>query len=446
MMKYIEMAIGRQQQRLLLTFLVCFHIVICCVSLAYLANSRVPSDIKLYYDEARLYRAVATVAAFALVSPVFAFARFSFGYFLGFYFYTMVLGFLWISCFTKFNYDHSTAVFSAVASAVAFILPALLITSPIRQVYTLSALSLERLLTFILMLAVAMIAIGATYNFRFVPIADIYSFRDQLEFPAVVRYLIGITTSALLPFAFACFLARKDRWRAGAALLLLLLFYPITLSKIALFTPLWLVGIVLASRIFAARTTVVLSLFVPVLLGLALVFIFQKDAMVYFDTVNFRMVAVPSQALDVYHDFFATHELTYFCQIGFLKPIIHCPYQEPLAVVMQKAYGLGNFNASLFATEGIASVGPLLAPIAVLICGLAIALANRLSAGLPDRFILVSGAILPQIFLNVPLTIAMLTHGAGLLFLLWYIMPRAMFEPQPADPSLQARLSTARGA
>jgi hypothetical protein len=37
-----------------------------------------------------------------------------------------------------------------------------------------------------------------------------------------------------------------------------------------------------------------------------------------------------------------------------------------------------------------------------------------------------SGAVLPQYFLNVPLTTALLTHGAGLLFLLWYIMPRTM--------------------
>jgi hypothetical protein len=44
-------------------------------------------------------------------------------------------------------------------------------------------------------------------------------------------------------------------------------------------------------------------------------------------------------------------------------------------------------------------------------------------------FILISGAILPQILLNVPLTITLLTHGAALLFLLWYATPRTMFEP-----------------
>jgi hypothetical protein len=100
---------------------------------------------------------------------------------------------------------------------------------------------------------------------------------------------------------------------------------------------------------------------------------------------------------------------------------------------MARAYQLGNFNASLFATEGIASVGPALAPVVMLGCGLLIALGNRFSAGLPPRFILISGAALPQILLNVPLTIALLTNGAALLFLLWYLTPRAIFEPEGGE-------------
>jgi hypothetical protein len=107
---------------------------------------------------------------------------------------------------------------------------------------------------------------------------------------------------------------------------------------------------------------------------------------------------------------------------------MHCPYQEQLAVVLKREYDLGNFNASLFATEGIASLGTWFAPVAALVGGLVIALGNRLSAGLPPTFILISGAMLPQTLLNVPLTTTLLTHGAALLFLLWYITPRGIFE------------------
>ncbi len=134
--------------------------------------------------------------------------------------------------------------------------------------------------------------------------------------------------------------------------------------------------------------------------------------------------------MDFYNDFFSRHDLTFFCQIRFLKSVISCPYHDQLGIVIKETYPfVGTFNASLFATEGIASVGPWLAPIPVFLCGLVIALANRLSAGLPATFILASGAILPQILLNVPLSITLLTHGAVFLFLLWYITPRSMFEP-----------------
>ena len=141
------------------------------------------------------------------------------------------------------------------------------------------------------------------------------------------------------------------------------------------------------------------------------------------------MVTIPSLAMDYYNYFFSTHELTYFCQITFLKKLISCPYQEPLAVVIYNAFGIGGYlNASLFATEGIASVGPLFAPFSAFACGLIIALANRLSAGLPPSFILTSGGILCQAFLNVPFSTVILTHGAIFLFLLWYLTPRTIFE------------------
>jgi hypothetical protein len=236
-----------------------------------------------------------------------------------------------------------------------------------------------------------------------------------------------MTYSTLLPFAFAGFVARKAYRRAGGVLLLLAFFYPITLTKIALFTPFWLIAMLLLSRLAEARSAVVLSLLVPIASVLLLVFLFGAPAAFLFSIVNLRLGAIPSVAMDVYSDFFSRHELTHFCQVSILKPFMHCPYQEQLGVMMQTVYKLGNFNASLFATEGVASVGIWLAPVSVFLCGLVIALGNRLSAGLPAGFVLISGAIIPHALLNVPLSTVLLTHGAALLFLLWYITPRTIF-------------------
>ena len=296
------------------------------------------------FDTTHLPAAVLSVALFAIVSVLFTVSRFSFGYFLGFYFYTMILGYLWLLEFSRFHYDHTLAAVSAFVSGLAFLVPALFITSPIRKKFILPARAFDYLLSLILILAAAVIAAGALYNFRLVGLADIYDFRAGVGFPAWLSYAIGATSNALLPFAFACFVARRNRWRAAAILLLLLLFYPLTLTKLALFAPLWLLFLALLPRLFDARTSVVLSLFLPLSAGVVLAALVQAGALPqeaisqFFGAVNFRMVAFPSAALDVYSDFFSTHDHTYFCQIWFLKPFMACPYHEYLSILMERTY------------------------------------------------------------------------------------------------------------
>src|SRR5450631_977983 len=147
---------------LLLGLLIAFHIVICCISLIYLAdNDRPvamhPPTFHLFYDAARLYLVIPIIAAFALVSALFLVSGFSFGYFLGFYCYTMVLGYLWLNFFTDLNYDHLLAGFAAAAAAIAFLLPALFISLPIRQIYAPSEQAFGHGLNFILLFGVAIV-------------------------------------------------------------------------------------------------------------------------------------------------------------------------------------------------------------------------------------------------------------------------------------------------
>jgi hypothetical protein len=438
------MADGRLQikERGRLALLICLHIVICCVSLIYVANNDSPvvdpAPFHIFFDPARLHIAVAVIAIFAPLSLVFVFARFSFGYFAGFYLYTMILGYLWLNCFTDLNYDHRAAGLSAAVSAAAFLVAALFVSPTIPRSFALSERNFDLLLIFILVLASATIAVGAIYNFRLVAFTRIYDYRDMLDSPKVLNYLVTIVSGALLPFAFAAFVARGAWWGACAAVLLLLLFYPITLSKLPLFAPVWLGAMLVLSAVFRARTAVVLSLFLPILCGVALHIAFKSPSALYFSTVNLRMIAVPSNAMDIYNDFFSRHDLTWFCQISALKQIMSCPYQEPLWVLMEKAYNLGNLNASLFATEGIASVGLLWAPLSAFACGLIIALGSRMADGLPHGFVLMSGALLPLVLLNVPLSIVLITHGAAILFLLWYITPRSMFKQDSAPSASRA--------
>lgn len=421
-LEHIRLASG---SRVGLSAMLCLHIVACCVSLYFVAH-RQPH---MSYDAAGLYYAIVAVVAFSTLSLLLVVARFSFGYVIGFNLFTMVLGYIWLSNFSRFDYDHRLAAFSAAVSALLFLVPALFVNAPATPVFSLSSRAFERLLMCVLVLSAGTIASASFYNFRLVSVGRIYDFREGLSFPGPLRYLIGIVSTVLLPFAFAGYLAIERRWWAAAAVILLLFFYPITLSKFALFAPIWVIVMVVLSRMFEPRAATILAVLLPMLSGIILAaWSTQGFSEFYFDLVNVRMMATPAGAMDVYNDFFAIHPPTWFCQISFLKPLMSCPYQEPLSVVMEQAYRLGNLNASLFATEGIASVGLYLAPLVALFCGLILSLGNRASAGLPSSFILVSSALLPQAFLNVPFTTVLLTHGAGFLFLLWYSVPRTIFD------------------
>ncbi|MET3908988.1 hypothetical protein ABID59_003334 [Bradyrhizobium sp. S3.3.6] len=414
--------------RPILAVLIALSIAVFCASAVNVSKLYVGYQIG--YDSRALTPALVTVAMFAPVFLLFVVAEFSLGYFVGFYFCSMVLGYLWLTFFTLRTYDHEMARLSAAVSAIVFLLPALFVRSPLPQIRKLSVKSFDRLLLVAFLVCAATVAVGAAYNFRFVSPDDASSLRTD-ALPTSVNYLIGITSGSLLPFLFAYCVARNAFWRAGAVVVLMLLYYPIAVSKMTFFAPAWLIVLVALARFLETRVVAVLSLLLPIVAGV-LLFTFLggsgpvvRFAGAYHLIVNFRLFAVPSLALDLYNEFFAKHELTYFCQINVLKHVIGCPYQDQLGVVMLKYFpGGGTYNASLFTTEGIASVGVLYAPITVFLCGVVIAFGNRASAGLPPSFILVSSGMLAQNLLNVPLSTVLLTHGGALLFLLWYLMPR----------------------
>ncbi|WGR73882.1 MULTISPECIES: hypothetical protein [unclassified Bradyrhizobium] len=420
------------QGRLLLLWI---HLVVCCVSLVYVAQFYGYTG-AVAFAQAQLPTAALVVLLLAAVAVLFARARFSFGYFVGFYLYTLIVGYAWLRVFSKFPYDRALSLASAIASIVAFLVPVLFITGPIKQHVVLSDDAAKKLRLVILMIAAATVAAGTFYNFRLAGIDTIYDFRNALEFPAPLRYAIGITSNALLPFAFASFVTSGERVKAAIALLLLLAFYPITLTKLTFFAPFWLLFLAVVARGFEPRAAILLSLLLPISGGLLLIIPYKLGAIPYelfikyFSAINFRMIAFPSIALDVYNDFFSTHQLTHFCQILLIKTYLGCTYNDPLSVLMSKNYELGNLNASLFATEGIASVGPLAAPVAAAACGLVISLGNRASAGLPPRFVILSGGLLSQVLLNVPLATNLLSNGALIIFILWYVTPRPAFTAQ----------------
>ncbi|WP_456814704.1 hypothetical protein [Bradyrhizobium sp. USDA 4529] len=393
----------------------------------------------------QIFTAMWPLAAFLPLAWLFSACQFSFGYVAAYYSYVMIAGFLWINGFPNYDYNHRAAGLSAFASAGLFLLPALLIRKPLAQPFSLTRSGFNALLIAILVVSLLVIVVAAGYNFHVIDAPaqlreELFraTLRNELQFPPAIRYLLGITSSALLPFAFATFVLQKRYLLAFTSFILLALLFPITLAKMSLFAPFWLAYVALLAALLEARLALVLSVLFPMLIGGVAAVMLGAAGHVLFDVTNFRFMVIPSLAMSVYHDFFARHELTGFCQIGPLKELVSCPYREQLGVVLAKEYHLGNYNGSLFATEGIASVGPALAPVSALFCGVLVAVGNRVSSGLSNRLILISSSILVQAILNVPLSTSLVTHGGGLLFFLWYITPRGVF-PSYGDSTSPVR-------
>jgi len=74
----------------------------------------------------------------AALIPLFALARFSFGYIVGVAFFSLIAGFIWLTYFVGPAYDDVRARWSAAASLLLFLLPVLFQTTRLPPAMVLS--------------------------------------------------------------------------------------------------------------------------------------------------------------------------------------------------------------------------------------------------------------------------------------------------------------------
>ena len=366
--------------------------------------------------------------------PLFILARFSFGYVIGIAFYAMMIGFFFYTYFTSSIYDFVLARWSALASLLLFLLPVLFQTRALPRALALSRPVMDKVVTGLLGLALVVLAVSAAYGFALVGLAESEALRGSFPRPAILNYVIGAIVSAVLPFIFAYFAWHRRYWLAGAAILMSWAYYPVALNKSVLFAGLWLPYLFVVFRCFEPRRAAIIALLLPMLPGIVAYNLIDHDwlspdgavgraALFEIGSVNVRMYAFPTFAMNFYSEFFTNHPVTHFCQIGVIRAIYGCPYPFQLGVVMADAYHMGNLNGSLFATEGIASVGPLWAPVSALVCGLIVSFGNSASARLPAPVVATSAGMAVQALLNTPLSVSLLSNGVLVLWLLWALTP-----------------------
>lgn len=405
----------------ILALLLGAFLILSCVSLTAVLHNSAPGN-------PLFWQAAASVAALALFIPLFIWARFSFGYLIGFNFYCMIAAYMWLNHFIVGGYDHVEARWSVAASLLLLLVPLLFQVRPLKPRFILSPRTMNGLLLGLLAFTLMVLAWNALYGFAFVSTAEADRLRGTLSRPTILSYIDSWLVGALLPFAFAWFATRRRYVPAAVSIVLIAAFYPVLLNKTVAFAGVWLPLLFILFSLIEARRAAVLSLLLPLLAGLIVVWLTELGLpkqiyVLVYGGVNYRMLAFPAMALDRYLDFFASHDLTHFCQIGIIRSFIGCPYQFQLGAEMAQHYDMGNLNGSLFATEGIASVGPIFAPLSALVCGLILSIGNSVSAHLPKRLVATSAGVAMQVLVNVPLSASLLSNGLLLLFLLWYVTP-----------------------
>src|SRR5262249_22149921 len=115
------------------------------------------------------FSAVLTVipaaAALACFLPFFALANFSFGYIIGVVFYGTIAGYVWLSYFSEFEYDHYATRSSAVLSLMTFLLFPLFQRRPARRAFNIPVETMDKALVLALVAAVVVLILDFQFGF-----------------------------------------------------------------------------------------------------------------------------------------------------------------------------------------------------------------------------------------------------------------------------------------
>ena len=199
----------------------------------------------------------------------------------------------------------------------------------------------------------------------------------------------------------------------------------------AMLMPLWIAYIFFMQRFFfrGSVTRYVVTVMTPFLffflLSLALGLEDRKSF--FYDLItltNYRLYSIPAISFNVYYHFFENNPHTYWSHIGVIGNFVRYPYGQPLAVVLQNAYELGNDNASFIETDGIAAAGMVVVPFVSLIFGLVMVGINSCLRGLNITLCTIVMAGVGVVLIDTGIGPALVTNGLALMSIVLMFAPR----------------------
>jgi hypothetical protein len=290
----------------------------------------------------------------------------------------------------SYSYILNGCLFTALALLVA--VPKIFVMKPIEPKFQISD---ARLLPVITAAYVTILGLFF-YTYRdilnFASIDTIYDQRSLFaltEVNIILLYVLGWLSTVLNPYFIIYGLFDRTRiWMLPLGLAGQIMIFMAFAGKsflLALFIYFWFFWFLQKNnRLLATRVSYVYLLFV--IASFASVY-FSDGAMegVWGNVsalIFMRGLALPGALTGVYAEFFSFSPLTYFSQMNIVNRFVEYPYSEALGKVIGRYLSGGsegmNANASMWATDGLSSIGPLGIIVVGLIISILLIFANRL--------------------------------------------------------------------
>lgn len=266
--------------------------------------------------------------------------------------------------------------------------------------------------------------------FRFVSFDSVYDLRSdaaEIHTSTLTKYSIMWLTYCFGPFFVARALLKRGKLDWLVCLIIFIVIYSTTGSKIALLTPFFSYAMYkmdsdrgeFLQNILVATTTFI---------GLALTIIPSEGIARWINSILLmRVFGSNGWVASVYYEYFSEHSYTYYTHIGPVNAIFGTyPYGDrSLGQEIGQFYfaNEANFNAGFWASDGFAALGMFGLPIITLFLAIVLKLLNMIAHNFSSRMLNLWLLGFWMALLNAPLTTALLS-GGGLLVGMLLVMVR----------------------
>lgn len=283
-------------------------------------------------------------------------------------------------------------------------------------------------------LSLYLISVIDSGSLRLAAVADVYEQRSAGSAAiggSYAGYAAGVLSCSVAPLMMAVGIVRRRFVMFGAGVAGLFLVYMIlALKSVALTIVMIPLFHFVASRRGNFSGGMVALLALAFVSAPALLFWLQgwstepTASNIFISMIMMRTIGLPAALTGVYADFFAANPTTAFSHVNIVKLFVDYPYDQVLGYVISeralKAPGM-NANASFWATDGFAAFGLWGAPLAGLLIGIVLLVADSLTLRAEKPVVFLASIPFLMIIMNSSMFPSLLTGGGALLFVLLYL-------------------------